>query len=398
MPSIASHPITPLSTPDTLPSPSALNAYVWRQILLTLLVQSVFPLGFTLSLYLGNPLLLVWCVFVLFPVLDLILPQDNWNPQSKQEAKLLENDKRFLIPLYAVFVSDLAIFWYALKMAESGNLRIYDFVMLAFMTAQSSAANAGVGHELYHRRNKFHKVIGTISYVKFYYSHMTVAHVKFHHKIVATPQDPTTSRMGESLYAYLLRGITGSFLEVYSLNKDGFSEGLRHLNYYVCLFVGIFLSIGLKAALFSLLSGFLCMIMIETVNYVEHYGLQRKLIDGVYELVNIRHSWNAPQVVTNFMLFKLQRHSDHHANAYKPYQILESLPESPQLPHGYSASLILAMIPSVWFAVADPLAKAANNNEKVDDKILKEVNNRAYSVLIPSFILMTVATFYLPYA
>jgi len=106
--------------------------------------------------------------------------------------------------------------------------------------------------------------------------------------------------------------------------------------------------------------------MIEAVDYIEHYGLLRKKdADGVYEPVDIMHSWNAPQALTNYLFFKLQRHSDHHENAHKPYQTLKSLPESALLPFGYSACLILAQFPPVWFKIADPLAIAANNKEQV---------------------------------
>jgi hypothetical protein len=86
----------------------------------------------------------------------------------------------------------------------------------------------------------------------------------------------------------------------------------------------------------------------------------------VYESIALKHSWNAPQVMSNYLFFKLQRHSDHHANAYKPYQILDSIPESPMLPYGYTVSLILCMFPYVWFKVMDPLAEAANRGEKLD--------------------------------
>jgi alkane 1-monooxygenase len=108
---------------------------------------------------------------------------------------------------------------------------------------------------------------------------------------------------------------------------------------------------------FNLVVSVIATLMFETVNYLEHYGLQRKLIPGaenVYESVNITHSWNAPQLITNYLLFKLQRHSDHHANAYKPYQILDSFEESPMLPYGYSICLILCMIPPIWRRVIDP--------------------------------------------
>ena len=133
--------------------------------------------------------------------------------------------------------------------------------------------------------------------------------------------------------------------------------------------------------------------MIETTNYIEHYGLLRKKdAQGIYEPVDIRHSWNAPQVVTNHMLFKLQRHSDHHANAYKPYQILESLEDSPMLPHGYSASIILAMLPPLWFKIGNPLAEAANRKQIVNDKVLDEIKTMSLTTLIPVFATVTITT------
>jgi alkane 1-monooxygenase len=104
----------------------------------------------------------------------------------------------------------------------------------------------------------------------------------------------------------------------------------------------------------------------ETVNYVEHYGLLRKVLaDGNYERVDLKHSWNAPQAITNLIFFKLQRHSDHHENAYKPYQSLDSYADkSPELPYGYSISIIMSLVPYVWKKVIDPLAIAANDQMK----------------------------------
>lgn len=242
-------------------------------------------------------------------------------------------------------------------------------------------------------------MFGVLAYVKFYYTHMYVAHVKLHHKLVATYEDTNTSRLNESLYQYLARAIPGGMAAVWRYKSDSKSkswfenEMVKHLFYSASLFSVLTLAFNLRASLFSLFQGVLCMVMIEMVNYIEHYGLERKKdSNGNYESVNIRHSWNAPQVITNFMLFKLQRHSDHHANVYKPYQILESLPESPELPHGYSASIILATVPSQWYLIANPLAEAANKNLKVSSDQLREVNQRAMKVLIPFFSFVTLST------
>ena len=129
---------------------------------------------------------------------------------------------------------------------------------------------------------------------------------------------------------------------------------------------------GIKGMVFNLVVSLITTLLFETVNYLEHYGLQRKLIPGsedVYESVRITHSWNAPQVMTNYLLFKLQRHSDHHANSYKPYQILDSFPESPMLPYGYSVSLVLCIFPPIWKRVIDPMAIATNSGEKISQEV-----------------------------
>ncbi len=126
----------------------------------------------------------------------------------------------------------------------------------------------------------------------------------------------------------------------------------------------IWFAFGTRALVFHVIISILNILMFETINYLEHYGLERKLVPGsatVYESVKISHSWNAPQLMTNYGLFKLQRHSDHHANAYKPYQILDSFEESPMLPYGYSVSLLISLFPYKWKKVINPMAIATNN-------------------------------------
>ena len=124
--------------------------------------------------------------------------------------------------------------------------------------------------------------------------------------------------------------------------------------------------IGKKAFLFHIVYSISGVLLFEGVNYIEHYGLERKKdANGNYESINIKHSWNAPQAATNYFFFIFQRHSDHHANAYKPYQILESHPESPMLPNSYIVCLALCFYPPLWNKVMNPYVDAANNNEKL---------------------------------
>ena len=154
------------------------------------------------------------------------------------------------------------------------------------------------------------------------------------------------------------------------------------------VFTGIiYIIFGGKATLFFVLQALFSIFLLETINYIEHYGLQRKkLQDGSYEKVTIRHSWNAPHRLTNYILFKLQRHSDHHENSSKPYQTLISFNESPQLPHGYSLMVAMALVPPVWLKVMNPLVdeyKRVGTGEiksEVAEKAIKE--SKEFEVIV----------------
>jgi len=91
---------------------------------------------------------------------------------------------------------------------------------------------------------------------------------------------------------------------------------------------------------------------IELINYVEHYGLERKKDHrGIYEAITEKHSWNSS---SSPLLFRIQRHSDHHMHAYRPYQILRKIDKAPTLPFDYLYSMLLALVPPLWFATIDP--------------------------------------------
>ena len=156
------------------------------------------------------------------------------------------------------------------------------------------------------------------------YMHFYIEHNIGHHKHVATPEDPSTARYNEAIYVFWIRSTWQSYvnawkLEARKLRREGNAFwGLRNRMIHFTIVQAIYLAIvfilsswqGLAAMLILAVFSF---ILLETINYIEHYGLRReKLADGSYEKVTIRHSWNAPHRFTNYVLFKLQRHSDHH--------------------------------------------------------------------------------------
>jgi alkane 1-monooxygenase len=127
----------------------------------------------------------------------------------------------------------------------------------------------------------------------------------------------------------------------------------------IMITISIYYMFSFKSTVFFLSQAFMSIFMIESVNYIEHYGLNRKLLkDGKLETVDISHSWNANTVLTNYFLFKLQRHSDHHKNSYKPYQTLLNFSKAPQLPKiGYSGMLIISLCPPLFFMIMNKRLK-----------------------------------------
>jgi alkane 1-monooxygenase len=182
---------------------------------------------------------------------------------------------------------------------------------------------------------------------------------------VATPKDPASARLGESIYHFLPRTIIGSFQSAWHLEKNSLKQkkhALTSSHNHFWWIIGVPVAIeltcaifgGWSAALFFLLQSLVAILMLEVVNYIEHYGLERKkLINGDYERVSYRHSWNANHWLSNTLLLHLQRHSDHHAHGARPYQILRHIEESPQLPSGYLGMIILALFPPLWHAMMD---------------------------------------------
>ena len=186
-----------------------------------------------------------------------------------------------------------------------------------------------------------------------YYPHFTYHHLYCHHQQVATPEDPSTSLKGETVYQFIPRCVKDSWVNMYHIERR---LGKKFYQNYAVLsivgsvaFAGLVYAIwGLQACLIQTIMAFLCIAYVEGINYIEHYGLMRKkLPNGEYEKTTILHSWNAPHRFTNYLFFKLQRHSDHHENASKPYQTLVSMEKSPFLPHGYTLMVLMSFFPKV---------------------------------------------------
>ena len=325
------------------------------------------------------PMIYTW---VLLPGLELFLNPDDKN-MSAAEEDLAKANRRYDYMLYIIVPMQYAVLVYFLFAMQQNNLAWWEITGRIFtMGLLCGTFGINVGHELGHRVNKAEQVMAKMLLATSLYMHFFIEHNKGHHKHVATPQDPSSARYNEPVYIFYFRTIIFSYLSAWNIaNKESLKDNgsIIHLKngmiqaHFIQLFlVGfIWLLFGNLITVYFLAAAFIGILLLETVNYIEHYGLQRKETTmGKYERTLPHHSWNSNHVLGRIMLFELSRHSDHHYIASRKYQVLQHHDDAPQLPTGYPGSMILAMIPPLWFIIMNPKVKALTQNEKAMENVL----------------------------
>lgn len=222
-----------------------------------------------------------------------------------------------------------------------------------------------VGHELGHRKDKWAKFGAHALLLTSLYLHFHIEHNKGHHKRVATPEDPASAPKGMSVYKFWYRSVTGSFISAWEIEQrrlerknvavwSPFNQMLRYITIeliYLAVITAIF---GWMALVAAVLAAFVGILLLETINYIEHYGLTRKEIKpGIYELPQPQHSWNCDYVISRALLFELTLHPAHHKNSSIPYQDLTSTRVSPSMPTGYAGMVLLSFFPKLFFRIMD---------------------------------------------
>jgi alkane 1-monooxygenase len=224
-----------------------------------------------------------------------------------------------------------------------------------------------VAHELGHRAQRWERDLARALLLTSLYMHFIIEHNRGHHRRVGTPEDPASARYGENIYFFWVRTIVFSFISAWKIEADrlrkeghapfgGRNEMLRSLLIELVLLVVIGSLFGAFTLLAFLGAALIGILLLETVNYIEHYGLGRaRNAQGGFGRVQHYHSWNSDHPIGRTMLFELTRHSDHHWKASKKYQTLDSVPDGPQLPTGYPGMMLLALVPPLWFRITHPL-------------------------------------------
>ena len=301
--------------------------------------------------------------FILLPILELIFPIDNYN-LSASEAEHKLKKKLFDWLLYLNFPIVFGIIIYTLIDISSTTYWLYEIVGLILSVGILLAVNGiNVGHELGHRLASKERFIGKMLLLPSFYMHFYIEHNFGHHLHAATPEDPATAKYNQSVYSFWFTSSIRQYINAWKIQKKLLRNYGQHffslkndMLWYVVFQISYLLIVyfifGYLGVLFALLSGIVGFVMLETVNYIEHYGLLRlKTKSGRYERVKEIHSWNSNHIIGRIVLYELTRHSDHHYKSSKKYQILECHKESPQMPYGYPTSIVLALCPPLWFKI-----------------------------------------------
>lgn len=308
--------------------------------------------------------------FGLVPLLELLVPPDCAN-MDKKLADDEKNQKIYDFILYGCLplqIGFLIYFFYVIGETPFGSLEyIGRITAMGFMCG---VIGINVGHELGHRHSRWEQLIGEILLLTSLDTHFLPYHNGGHHRNVATPEDSATAKKNELLFSYWLRSHFGSYIEAWQLenkrlNADGmswFSIQNRMVVYSIAnviMVTAIYLLFGTEVLIAFVAAATIGIALLETVNYIEHYGLLRKKNEnGRYEPVRHHHSWNSDHPIGRTLLFNLSRHSDHHYNGSKKYQILKSHQKSPQMPTGYPGMMLLALAQPFWFLVMNKKLKA----------------------------------------
>jgi alkane 1-monooxygenase len=326
----------------------------------------VVPLTAAVGLWLGG----VWTfltpllVFGWVPLLDVLVDVDTENASPDEEARRLAN------PLYDVWLwlwipAQLGLIAWGAHRVGSGAATLVEAAGVVLSVGiVGGAGGITIAHELMHRSTRREAFAAELLMSSVAYPHFCIEHVLGHHRWVATPLDPASSRLGESVYRFLPRVLSGSLASAWRLE----GERVRRLGLPVwrdrrvrmplvvlALWLVALLATGPAGLAFVVLQSVVAFGLLEIVNYVEHYGLERRRdAGGRWERVQPQHSWNSPHRVSGHLLFNLPRHADHHFLASRPYPILRHMPHSPQFPAGYGTMVLIGLVPPLWRRIMDP--------------------------------------------
>lgn len=307
--------------------------------------------------------------FVIIPSLELLFRPDEKN-LSKAEEEVIKVDKIYDYLLYSIVPIQYGLLVFFVFSLYQTDLTTSDYAgRILSMGLLCGVLGINVAHELGHRNTKHEQFLSKLLLLSSLYMHFFIEHNRGHHKNVSTPDDSASARKNEVLYFFWFRSVIGGYISAWHLEKErldkkgksfwSFNNEMLVFQLVQIGFALVFLFVfNWQIMLAWILAATFGFLLLETVNYIEHYGLSRqKVNEKHYERVMPEHSWNSNHIVGRLLLFELSRHSDHHYKASRKYQILQHHDNSPQMPTGYPGMMVLSLFPPVWFWVMNPKVK-----------------------------------------
>ncbi|CAH0996694.1 Alkane 1-monooxygenase [Emticicia aquatica] len=329
--------------------------------------------------------------YILIPILDEIVSRDSQNASAEQYEQLIK-DRYFDFLVYShVYIQYFMLFWCCYILTHD-SLTWYQIFGLMLSQGVYASTIINVAHELGHRASPVAQFHARAALISVCYMHFFVEHNRGHHVHVATPLDPATARKNQTVFAFWKQSLVGGFSSAWDIEQKRLQKNSKSkwdtqnemiwavvLPIALCVILTLIFrkspnEIVWIVPFFFTIQSLIAILSLECVNYIEHYGILRQEIgNGRYERVNPLHSWNANHFYSNLMLFQLQRHSDHHAYAARPYQVLRHFDESPQLPFGYTMMILISLVPPIWFKVMNKRLEDWQKNSYDSEHIMKVV-------------------------
>jgi len=336
------------------------------------LLAYIIPMCTAVSIYVAGMIsyLTVFVAFVLIPVIELMTKNDTSNLSEKEtESKLASHYFDILLYINVIWVYGNILFYAGTL--QKGGLSTAEIIGMTLSVGIMLGSNGiNVAHELGHKSGFMPQTAAKLLLLPNLYMHFLIEHNYGHHLKVGTPEDPATSRYQENVFVFWVRSIRYSLISAWNIESNRLRKKdqsvfsiqnslLRFLFYQIVYVVLLGMIFSPLVSLLLVLAGITGILLLESINYIEHYGLVRRILpNGKYEKVETFHSWNSDHEAGRIMLYELTRHSDHHYKANKKYQVLNHYDESPQLPYGYPTSILLALCPPLWFKIMNPRVEA----------------------------------------
>ncbi len=302
---------------------------------------------------------------VVIPMLDLVTGWQDTDffessDYSAFELFLLRWNPRLYVLLHMAFVIYSACIVTRLAPIE--------IALLVGCLSFSGGIAFAAAHEILHAKEKIDQILQRITSSFLFYPHYKMIHIRSHHVHTSTDNDENTAWLNETIYAYIARTIPGSAIRCWQMEaRQARAGGSRtaavfrnKMIFYAAgqllVLLALFLLAGPWGLLFFLAQIIGSHITLESVNYIQHYGLLREKHGSEYEKPGAEHSWDTYHFFSSHITYRVGHHSYHHL-AVKPYYALGTEAEAPKLPVGYFWAIPMVFLPPFWRRVINPKLK-----------------------------------------